>query len=77
MEAMSSIYEKNSDVPKNKRLIGSRWVFEHRKDRQFRARIVAQGFTQIPGNYFKYSHAPVINDVTFHLLLIEWYINSH
>ena len=67
---------KIKDVPKNKRLIGSRWVFERRKDGQFRARIVAQGFTQVPGIDFKYSHAPVINDVTFHLLLIEWFVNS-
>ena len=68
---------KISDVPKNKRLIGSRWVFERRKDGQFRARIVAQGFTQVPGIDFKYSHAPVINNVTFHLLLIEWFVNEN
>ena len=34
---------KIDDVPKNKRLIGSRWVLECRKDGQFQARIVAQG----------------------------------
>src|SRR5210317_668305 len=47
------VYEtiKISDVPQNKRLVGSRWVFERRKDGQFRARVVAQGFTQIPIYY--------------------------
>src|SRR5210317_1405024 len=36
---------KISEVPQNKRLVGSRWVLERRKDGQFRARVVAQGFT--------------------------------
>ena len=68
---------KVGDVPKNKRLVGSRWVFECRKDGQFRARVVAQGFTQIPGVDFKFSHAPIINNITFHILLLEWFINKN
>ena len=38
---------------------------------------MAQGFTQILGVDFKFSHAPVINDIMFHLLLLEWFINEN
>jgi hypothetical protein len=35
----------------------------------FRARLVACGYSQIPGVDFQESYAPVINDVTFRILL--------
>ncbi len=36
----------------------------------FRARLVACGYSQIPGVNFSYSHAPVINDVTYRVMLV-------
>jgi Reverse transcriptase (RNA-dependent DNA polymerase) len=35
-----------------------------------RARTVAKGFNQIPGQDFKENHAPGVNDTTFHLILV-------
>jgi hypothetical protein len=37
----------------------------------FRARTVAKGFTQIPGKDFQENHSPVINDTTFHTILVS------
>jgi hypothetical protein len=36
----------------------------------FRARLVACGYSQVPGVDFQESFAPMINDVTFRILLI-------
>ena len=36
-------------MPPNRRLIDSKWVFKNKRDGRFRARLVAQGYTQIPG----------------------------
>jgi hypothetical protein len=45
-------------------------VFKIKRNGVFRARLVAQGFTQIPGVDFTESYAPVVNDVTFRLVLV-------
>jgi hypothetical protein len=37
----------------------------------FRARLVACGYSQIPGIDFSESFAPVLNDVSFRIMLIE------
>jgi Reverse transcriptase (RNA-dependent DNA polymerase) len=39
-------------------------------DGRFRARTVAKGFTQIPGKDFQENHSPVVNDTTFHTILV-------
>jgi hypothetical protein len=57
-------------VPSGRKLIGNRWVFNEKDDGRFRARTVAQGFSQVPGKDFQESHAPVVNDVTFRITLI-------
>ena len=56
---------KTGDVPKNRRLIGSKWVFKVKKDRTFRARLCAIGYSQIAGIDYTDNFAPVVNDVTF------------
>ena len=40
---------KRKNMPPNRRLIDSKWVFKNKRDGRFRARLVAQGYTQIPG----------------------------
>jgi hypothetical protein len=40
-------------VPTNRKIIGNRWVYVQKDDGRFRARTVAKGFTQIPGNDFQ------------------------
>jgi Reverse transcriptase (RNA-dependent DNA polymerase) len=58
-----------SDLPSGRKLIGNRWVYAVKDDGRFRARTVAQGFSQVPGKDFYENHAPVVNDATFHLVM--------
>ena len=53
----------------NKRLVGSKWVFKIKRNGVYRARLVAKGFSQIPGEDFTENFSPVINDVTFRIIL--------
>jgi hypothetical protein len=46
------------------------WVFKIKRNGIFRARLVACGYSQVPGVDFQESFAPVINDVIFRILLI-------
>jgi Reverse transcriptase (RNA-dependent DNA polymerase) len=61
---------KKSNVPQGRKIIGNRWVFARKDDGRYRARTVAKGFSQIPGQDFQENHTPVINDTTFHLILV-------
>ena len=61
---------KVSNVPKDKRLVQHKWVFEIKRSGIFRARLVAKGFTQVGGSDFDQIYSPMINDVTFRLLLV-------
>ena len=63
------IIEKK-DVPTGRKIIGNRWVYAMKDDGRFRARTVAKGFSQIAGKYFHANFAPVVNDATFHLILV-------
>ena len=60
---------KRSELPVGRKLIGNRWVYALKDDGRFRARMVAKGFSQVPGKDFQENFAPVINDSTFHLVL--------
>ena len=53
----------------NKRLVGSKQVFKIKRNGVYRARFVAKGFSQIPGKDFTEDFLPVINDVTFRIIL--------
>jgi hypothetical protein len=59
-----------SSLPSNRKVIGNRWVYVQKDDGRYRARTVAKGFTQIPGKDFQENHSPVVNDTTFHTLLV-------
>ena len=58
-----------TDVPKDRRLIGCKWVFKIRRDGTYRARLVALGYSQVPGVDFTDNFAPVVNAVTFRFAL--------
>ena len=64
-----TILEKTS-IPNGRKIIGNRWVYAQKDDGRFRARTVAKGFTQIPGKDFQENHSPVVNDTTFHAMLV-------
>jgi hypothetical protein len=61
---------KRADMPGNRRCVKHKWVFEIKRNGIFRARLVACGYSQIPGVDFDQIYSPVVNDVTVRLLLV-------
>ena len=51
-------------INNDRRLIGKKWVFKIKRDGTYRARLVALGYSQIPGVPYTYNFAPVAHDVT-------------
>jgi hypothetical protein len=58
------------EVPKGRKIIGCKWVFKKKRNGVQRARLVALGYSQVPGIDFSENFAPVIDDATFRLVLI-------
>ena len=58
------------DIPKGRTLVKCKWVFEIKRNGVFRARLVACGYSQIPGIDFNEIYSPVINDSTFKILIV-------
>jgi Reverse transcriptase (RNA-dependent DNA polymerase) len=58
------IVDKHS-IPSNRKPIKNKWVFDIKRNGIFRARLVACGYSQIPGIHFQDSYSPVVNDVVF------------
>ena len=67
-EVMKKI--KRQEMPADRRCVKCKWVFDVKRDGRFRARLVACGYTQIPGVDFTSTYAPVINDITWRILII-------
>ena len=61
---------KKSAKPKERQCVKHQWVFEIKCSGIFRARLVACGYSQIPGIDFEESFSPVANDVTTRILII-------
>jgi Reverse transcriptase (RNA-dependent DNA polymerase) len=59
-----------SSLPAGRKVVGNRWVLTEKDDGTLRSRIVALGFSQVPGKDFTESHAPVMSDQAFRLALI-------
>lgn len=63
-----------TDLPSGRKPVGCRWVFAIKHDAngnviKYKARLVAQGFSQIPGQDFFATHAPVMRLETFRLIV--------
>ena len=56
-------------IPSNRRLIGNKWVFKIKRDGTYRARLVALGYSQIPGVDHTDNVAPVAHDVSLMIAL--------
>ena len=54
---------------KNRRLIGNKWVYKIKRDGAYRARLVALGYSQIPGVDYTDNFAPAAHDVSFRIAL--------
>ena len=63
---------KKMDAPENRRLLGAKLVLKVKKNGNFKARLVTQGFSQIPGVDHQDRVSLVIYDSTFRIILIMW-----
>ena len=63
-------------IPSNRRLIGSKWVFKIKRDGTYRARLVALGYSQIPGVDYTDNFAPVVHDVSFRIALARMMVEK-
>ena len=63
-------------IPKNRRLIGIKWVFKIKRDGIYRARLVALGYSQIPGVDYTDNFAPVAHDVSFRIALARMMVEK-
>ena len=64
------------NIPNNKRLIGNKWVFKIERDGTYRARLVALGYSQIPGVDYTDNFAPVAHDVSFRIALARMMVEK-
>ena len=63
-------------IPSNRRLIGNKWVFKLKRDGTYRARLVALGYSQIPGVDYTDNFAPVAHDVSFRIALARMMVEK-
>ena len=59
----------STSIPSGRRLVGFHWVFKITRNGVYHPRLVAKGFSQIPGLVFTLNFSPVVNDVTFRVVL--------
>ena len=64
------------EIPKDRRLIGSKWVFKKKRNGVYRARLVGLGYSQIPGVDHKDNFSPVVTDTTFRCVLVIALLNE-
>ena len=70
------VWVKRNDHPNDHRLVGCRWVFKAKRNGVYHARLMAKGFSQIPGVDFTDNYSPVVNDVTFRVVVARMIIEN-
>ena len=63
-------------IHENRRLIGNKWVFKINRHRTYRARLVALGYSQMPGVDYTDNFAPVAHDVSFRIALARMMVKK-
>ena len=63
-------------IPSNRRLIGNKWVFKIKRDGTYKARLVALGYSQIPGVDYTDNFAPVAHDMSFRIALARTMVEN-
>ena len=66
----------SEDHPNDHRLVGCRWVFKVKRNVLYSTRLVAKGFSQIPGVNFTDNYSPVISHVTFRVVVARMLIEN-
>ena len=61
---------KRRDMPADRRCVKSKWVFMIKRNGTFQARLVACGYSQMPGVDFQEVYSPVVTDITIRILLV-------
>ena len=67
---------KRNDHPNDRRLVGCRWVFKVKRNGVYHAGLVAKGFSRIPCVDFTDNYSPVVNDVTFRVVVARMLIEN-
>ena len=67
---------KRNDHPNVCRFIWCRWVFKAKTNGVYCARLLEKGFSQIPGVDFTDNYFPVVNDVTFRVVMARMIIEN-
>jgi hypothetical protein len=57
-------------MSEGRRCVKNKWIFNIKQNRTFCTRLVACGYSQIPGVDFTENYAPVISNVTYRIMLI-------
>ena len=63
-------------IPENRRLIGNKWVFKIKRDGTYRPRLVALGYSQIPGVDYTDNFAPEAHDVSLKIALVRMMVEK-
>ena len=63
-------------IPSNRRLIGNKWGFKIKRDGTYRARLLALGYSQIPGVNYRDNFAPVAHSVSFRIALARMMVKK-
>ena len=61
---------KRALVPSNHHCVKSKWVFKIKRNSGFWAKLVACGYSQIPGVDILVYYSPVVQDITYNLLIL-------
>ena len=64
-------------MPPDRRCVNTKWLFNIKRNVIFRARLVACGYSQIAGVDYRGNYAPVINYVTWRVLLIVMLLKKY
>jgi len=67
---------KRASIPEGHLLVKSKRIFDIKRSGLFKVRLVACGYSQIPGIDFTESYAPVFNDVCWRILIIAMLVQK-
>lgn len=67
---------QKSEVPKDRTLVGCKWVFQLKKNGVYQARLFALGYNETPCVDYRENFAPVVNDVTIQTVLVLMLLNQ-